>query len=171
MVSINRATAEDAALLAGIGRISFIESHGTSAAPHEINKYITDAYNGEKLTQELLEPKNLYYIVYHDKRPAGFSKIILNDPHQQMIQKNITKLERIYLLKEFYGLNLGLKLLELNLEISRSSNQGGMWLLVWQENQRAISFYEKSGFKKIGHDYYKLTETHSNPNYIMFLEY
>jgi len=171
MASIIKATEDHAQLLADIGKVSFIESHGTSAVPEEINKYVTEKYNPDVLKQELTGPKNIYYILYHDKQPAGFSKIIFNVPHPDIPQQNVTKLERIYLLKEFYGLKLGNELFNFNLELSKNKDQAGMWLYVWEENYRAIAFYEKLGFKVLGSGDFKLTPTHSNPNYIMFLQY
>lgn len=171
MASIIKATGSDAQLLADIGKITFIESHGTSAVPEEINTYVNEKYNPDVLRQELTDPKNIYYILYHEEQPAGFSKIILNVPYPGIEQKNVTKMERIYLLKEFYGLQLGNELFNFNLELSRNASQAGMWLYVWEENHRAIAFYEKLGFKVIGDGDFKLTPTHSNPNYIMFLKY
>ena len=171
MASIIKATGSDAQLLANIGKVTFIESHGTSAVADEINTYVNEKYNPDVLRLELDDPKNIYYILYHDKQPAGFSKIILNVPYPAITQKNITKLERIYFLKEFYGLKLGNELFNFNLELSRNADQAGMWLYVWEENHRAIAFYEKRGFKIIGDGDFKLTPTHSNPNYIMYLKY
>jgi ribosomal protein S18 acetylase RimI-like enzyme len=54
--------------------------------------------------------------------------------------------------------------------IASANNQKGMWLFVWQKNERAIKFYKKNGFEIIGNFNYKISETHSNPNYQMFLK-
>ena len=75
------------------------------------------------------------------------------------------------MLKEFYGLCLGLELLNFNIDLSKKNNEAGMWLFVWKENPRAISFYKKAGFEIIGSYDFKLTETHSNPNHQMFSKY
>jgi len=171
MASIIKATEGDVQLLVELGKITFIESHGTSAAPGEITHYINEKYNSEVIRQELTDPKNIYYIIYHNKQPAGFSKIILNVPYHGISKQNVTKLERLYLLKEFYGLQLGNELFHFNLELSRNEDQAGMWLYVWKENHRAIIFYEKLGFNIIGDGDFRLTPTHANPNYIMFLQY
>ena len=61
----------------------------------------------------------------------GFSKIILNAKHPNIVTENVTKLDRIYLLKEFYGLKIGLELLNFNIELSRNNNQSGIWLYTW----------------------------------------
>ncbi|MBL7722914.1 MAG: GNAT family N-acetyltransferase [Chitinophagaceae bacterium] len=170
MVTIVKATTNDAALLADIGRISFIESHGHSAPAADIDAYVAAKYTPTILQQELSDPGNIYHILYHGQQAAGYSKIILHSPHPGM-QQNITKLERIYLLKEFYQLKLGYQLLQFNIDLSKKNNQAGMWLYVWKENHRAVNFYIKAGFQIIGSYDFKLSETHSNPNHRMLLLY
>jgi ribosomal protein S18 acetylase RimI-like enzyme len=171
MISIVKAKAEDFQLLADIGKVSFIESHGNSASPEVIDSYVNAKYNYDLFKQELNEPQNIYHIIYYDKQPAGYSKIILNSQHSNIQIESITKLERLYLLKEFYNLKIGLQLFDFNIEFSKQNNQKGIWLFVWKENQRAVSFYKKNGFEIIGSYDFKLTETHSNPNHQMLLMY
>ena len=171
MATIIKANEKDFQLLADIGRTAYIESHGSSAKPEDINMYLNKNYSYEVFKDELRDSKNIYHIIYHDRKPAGYSKIIFNAPHSNIQTENITKLERLYLLKEFYGLKSGLALFQFNLELSKKNKQSGMWLFVWKENQRAILFYKKAGFKITGSHDFKLTETHSVPNYQMFLEY
>lgn len=171
MITIVKATTDNAALLADIGGISFIESHGHSAGAADINTYVKEKYTPAALSKEINDPKNIYHIIYHDGQPAGYSKIIFNTPHSNILQENITKLERIYLLKEFYQLKLGYQLLQFNIDLSKKNNQAGMWLYVWKENHRAVNFYTKTGFTIIGSYDFKLTETHSNPNHQMLLLY
>ena len=171
MTSIIKATFEDFQLLTDIGKITFLESHGHSASAADINQYVREKYYANAFKEELSDPKNIYHIIYQDRQPAGFSKIIFNSPHSNIQEENITKLERIYLLKEFYNLKLGAELLRINIELSKQNHQSAMWLFVWKENPRAVSFYTKAGFVVIGSYDFKLTETHSNPNHQMFLKY
>lgn len=171
MVTIAKATTDNAALLADIGRITFIESHGHSATAADIDTYVATKYTPAVMQQELSDPKNIYHILYYDQQPAGYSKIVLHSPHPGMPQQNITKLERIYLLKEFYQLKLGYELLRFNIDLSQKNNEAGMWLYVWKENHRAVNFYTKTGFRITGSYDFKLSETHSNPNHRMLLLY
>ena len=171
MIVIVKAKVEDSKLLADIGRITFVESHGSSASMEDIDEYVNIKYNYEILKEELSDLNNIYHIIYHDKKPAGYSKIILNVPHSSIPFENVTKLERLYLLKEFYSLKLGLEIFHFNMNLSKINNQVGMWLYVWKENDRAIRFYEQLGFLVIGSYDFKLTETHSNPNFQMYLKY
>ncbi|MBS1518890.1 MAG: GNAT family N-acetyltransferase [Bacteroidetes bacterium] len=171
MTSIIKATAEDCGLLSEIGRKSFTESHGRSAAKEDIESYLNENYSRGKFENELSDPGNIYHIIYSDNKPSGYSKIILNFPAVNIPEKNITKMERLYLLKEFYGLNLGLELFNFNTELSVNNAQKGMWLYVWKENHRAVSFYKKAGFKIVGSHDFRISENHSNPNHQMYLKY
>lgn len=171
MISIDKAKAEDFQLLADIAKISFWESHGNSASEADINSYINEKYNYDVFKQELNDPKSIYHIIYYNGQPAGYSKIFLNVRHSNIQMEKVTKLDRFYLLKEFYGLKLGLELFNFNIELSKQNNQDGMWLFVWKENHRAVSFYNKTGFKIIGSYDFKISETHSNPNHQMLLTY
>jgi diamine N-acetyltransferase len=171
MTSITKATEKDAPLLSQIATTTFIESHGHSAKPEDINAYITKTYSIVALMQELNEPKNIYHIIYQNEKPAGYAKIIFNLPHAGSPLQNITKLERLYVLQEFYNSKLGAALFQFNLELAKTNQQAGIWLYVWKENPRAINFYTKAGFTIIGSHDFKISATHTNPNHQMLLKF
>ena len=171
MTSIVKADKNDSRLLSEIATLAFIESHGNSAKPGDINLYISKNYSEDIFKKELLDKKNNYYLVYHNGQVAGYSNIILNSAYADSEVVNIAKLGRLYLLKEFYNLKLGLQLFEFNINLAKENNQKGIWLFVWKENQRAVNFYTKNGFIIIGSHDFKISETHSNPNHQMFLPF
>lgn len=161
----------DAAELAKVGRQSFIESHGHSASLDDITAYVNSKFNTSAFVDELNNPNHIYHHVIRDGRIIGYSKIIFNSTSENIAQENTTKLERLYLLQEFHSLKIGLALLEFNIQLAKQNHQKGMWLYVWKENTRAYHFYLKNGFKIIGEYDFKISENHSNPNYILLLEF
>ncbi len=171
MLSIQLATVTDVNLLSEIGSRTLVESHGHSASEKDINHYLNHNMTEEAYYEELINPENIYHIIYADGIPAGYSKIILNSPHVDVQQQNITKLARIYILKEFYGQDIGKDLFTYILELSKQHQQAGMWLNVWTENHRAIAFYKKQGFEIIGSHDFEVSPTHFNPNHVMYLRY
>ncbi len=171
MITILKASIEEATIIVDIGKKSLVESHGSSAPTSDIEFYISNTYNLDKIKAELSNKENVYHIIYYKGQAAGYSKIIFDSVHPNINTGNVTKLDRLYLLKEFYDLKLGLKLFEFNKELSKKSNQAGMWLYTWVGNQRAINFYKKLGFEIIGKADFKISEHHSNPNYQMYLKY
>lgn len=171
MISIVKAGVKDAALLSGLATQTFIESHGHSAAAADIEAYVTKNYTPAMLLAELEDPANIYHILYYHKLPVGFSKIILNAPYEGSPGNAITKLERIYLQKSYYGTNLGPALMDFLIHLMKKEKQTGVWLYVWKENIRAIRFYEKKGFTITGSHDFPISDTHSNPNHRMLLEF
>lgn len=168
MISIVKAGENDNALLSELAKITFMESHGHSAKPEDINNYVSEKYNEYVLKQELGNLQNLYHIINYNNKPAGYSKIIFDLPYTNSSIQNIAKLERLYLLKEFHDLKLGFELFQFNITLAKKNNQSGIWLYVWKENQKAIDFYLKTGFHIISSYNFKISETHSNPNHQMF---
>jgi len=171
MIQIIKATIKHSELIAEIGKQSFLESHGNSASKEDVNHFILKTYNKDAISKEFGNPKVQYHIIYLNYKAAGFSKIELNTSNNCINDLNVTKLDRLYLLKKYYGQNLGSKLFDFNIQFSKKHNQKGIWLAVWLENQRAINFYIKKGFKIVGKYNFKISESHSNPNHIMYLKY
>jgi ribosomal protein S18 acetylase RimI-like enzyme len=170
MLKIIKATPKDAQLLAKIGKAAFLVAHGHSAPKKDIDNYVSLNLNVETFLKDLSDVKNKYYLIFSDDKIAGYSKIVFNTKNENIADENITLLNRLYLLEDFYGLNLGKELFNFNVNLAKENNQKGIWLAVWVENYRAIGFYEKRGFVKVGKYDFKISETHSNPNYILFLE-
>lgn len=170
-MEIAKAKPDDIEIIAEIGKRSFIESHAHSASQEDIDIYVNSKYTPGMIKEELSNVKNIYHIIFYNSQPAGYSKIILNENHSDISLKNVTKLERLYLLKEFYDKKLGYELFKFNIELSKKNKQTGMWLYVWKENYKAVSFYQKAGFRIIGSYDFKLSSTHSNPNHQMLLVY
>lgn len=168
---LRRLTPADAELLSETGGVTLLQSHGHSAPAEIIQAYRDKAFSAEACRAELADEHNIFHAVLYNGQPAGYSKIIFNSPHPAVPAQPVTKLERLYLLNDFFNLKLGHLLLEQAVDLSKAHRDRGMWLNVWKGNERAIRFYEKQGFQTVGESKFVLTETHSNPNWVMFLSY
>jgi GNAT superfamily N-acetyltransferase len=171
MISVIKATERDYNSIITIGKLSIAESHRGSCSAEDMTEFLERNYNGDAIKKELNDINNIYHIINYNEKPAGFSKIILNAKHPNIVSENVTKLDRIYLLKEFYGLKLGLELLNFNLRLSRNNHQSGMWLYTWIGNHRAINFYLKAGFTIIGNHNFHVTKTHYDECHQLFLDF
>ncbi|MBF8150008.1 GNAT family N-acetyltransferase [Winogradskyella sp. F6397] len=171
MVEIIKANASHSKLIVDIGTQAFRESHGHSASKADIETYISRTYNKEAILEEFNNEKVCYHLISCDGVIAGFSKIQLDTTNKNIADLKITKLDRIYLLEAFHGKQVGAKLFQFTIELSKKQHQNGIWLAVWTENQKAVKFYQTMGFKIVGAFDFKISETHSNPNHIMYLEY
>lgn len=171
MITIKRASINDYQPIVQIGKMAVREAHQASCSEEDLNEYMDKHYNDEAIQTELNNAQNIYHILYYDQVPVVYSKIVLNAEHEQFQKKNVTKLDRIYLLKEYFNLKLGYELLLFNMEYAKQNQQSGIWLFTWVGNTRAVNFYLKVGFKVIGTHWFKVSENHSNENHHMFLSF
>ncbi len=168
---IRKATIQDLDQLLRLSKQTFYTSHGHSASPADIENYVSKNLNASALASELKDSENHFYLIFCKGELAGYSKIAFNVANSNLKETSITKMERLYIVKEFYGSGIANQLLEYNIDFTKSNLQSGMWLNVWVENIRALKFYTKMGFKKIGDYKFKISDNHSNPNHVMFLDF
>ena len=171
MLVIKKATLKDASLLSKLSTAAFLPAHGHSAPKEIIDRYIDINFSKKNFIIELSNSTFQYHLIYYKTKIAGFSKVIFNSENKSISGKNVTKMERLYLLKECYGLGLGKDLLNFNATLAREHKQAGIWLFVWIENLKAIAFYKKMGFQKVGKHDFVLSPTKTNPNDVLYLKF
>ena len=141
--------------LQAISKDTFIAAFGSQNDPEDFKSYLTTAFSLEKLRAELLHPNSFFYFVYWKASLVGYLKINLGEAQSEFKHDGGLELERIYILAAHQGKGLGTQLLSYVFEFAKHKNARYVWLGVWEENIRAISFYKKHGFIKIGsHPYY-----------------
>lgn len=170
-IKIRKATPEDATILSELSILSFMPAHGHSSPKKDIDDYVSQNFSVANLTKELQETTSEFYLLLHNQKPIGYSKLMYDKTDEDVAIKNVTYLSRFYLLPEYYGKGFGKELFEHNIKICKSKKQQGIWLKVWVENEKAIKFYKKMGFINIGSTDFKISETHSNPNHILYLQF
>ena len=65
-------------------------------------------------------------------------------------------IERLYAHKQYVGKRVGHLLMQTCIAYARKKDVQTLWLGVWENNARAISFYQKNGFQKFGHHTFML---------------
>ena len=170
MFQIHKATLKDANVLSKLSVAAFLPAHGHSATKEVVDSYIKANFSQENFTKELSNLNFQYHLIYYKNELAGFSKVIFNAENKSISETNVTKMERLYLLEKFYNLGLGKELMAFNLNLAKQNKQAGVWVFVWTENRKAIAFYKKRGFKKVGEHDFILSETKTNPNHVLFLK-
>lgn len=145
------ATVSDAEIISLLGRVTYTESHGHFIEDQkDLLAYCSDAFSVNKIRNDLQNKSNLFYIVYVDELPVGYSKIVLNTSFEKKIFNHDCRLERIYILNHFISLKIGQPFLNFIIKEVKKNNATSIWLSVYIKNDRAISFYIKNDFKKIG---------------------
>jgi ribosomal protein S18 acetylase RimI-like enzyme len=85
-----------------------------------------------------------------DEKIIGYLKVNFGKAQTDFKEDDSIEIERVYVMVEFHGKEVGKKLLVKAIEISREKNAKSVWLGVWEKNYKAIRFYHKNGFLEFG---------------------
>ena len=133
---------------------TFRETFEEVNTEEDMQKYLDENLSEEKLKSELENPNSEFYFAENDNQILGYLKLNFGNAQTENQGNETLEIERIYVLKEFFPLKIGQVLFEKSLEIAKEKKLKFIWLGVWEENKRAIRFYEKNGFKIFGkHDF------------------
>jgi len=145
-IGINKVTLNDIDQLQKIGRQTFYETFSAGNTEANMTKYLDQGFSIEKLTTELNDKNVEFYFATHDGNVIGYLKLNFGQSQTELQDDKALEIERIYVLKEFHGKNVGQLLYGKAMQIARQKNADYVWLGVWEENPRAINFYKKNGF-------------------------
>lgn len=145
-IEIKRVTLEDVSQLQKIGRQTFQETFSASNSEANMKNYLEEGFSIAKLTKELNDDNSEFYFATLENEVIGYLKINFGESQTELKDSKALEIERIYVAKEFHGKNVGQVLYNKAIEIAKQKNADYVWLGVWEENPRAISFYTKNGF-------------------------
>lgn len=146
MIEIKKANLEDLISIQIVGKQSFIETFTDNNTPENIEKYLQESFNTAQITLEINNPESLFYLAFWENEPIGFLKVNLGEAQTESLYKNTLEIQRIYVLKAFHGKKIGQLLLDKAIEIAKQHLVDYIWLGVWEENHKALNFYNKNGF-------------------------
>ncbi len=145
-IEIRKATVSDLDSIQKISIQTFTETFAAVNTPENIADYIKNSLNSAQLTTELKNLNSQFYIAYSNDEVVGYLKINFGDSQTESINENTLEVQRIYVLQNFHGKNIGQLLLNEVKKIAKSTGVDSIWLGVWEENHRALRFYTKNGF-------------------------
>lgn len=155
-IIIQKVTPQEIDLLQQIGRQTFSETFSAGNTEENMSKYLEEGFSKEKLAAELADPNALFYFAWLDQKVVGYLKLNFGASQTELKDDKAVEIERIYVVKEFHGKRVGQLLYEKALEVAREAKASWVWLGVWEENPRAISFYKKNGFVEFDKHIFKL---------------
>lgn len=144
---IRKAIEGDVSLLQHVGRKTFYETFASANSEKDMVEYLENGFSESKILEELHDDESAFYLAYDGEIAMGYLK--LNWGHAQTElsgESSALEIERIYVLQEFQGKQVGQALYAKAVEIAQQKRVHFIWLGVWEENSKAIRFYEKNGF-------------------------
>ena len=135
---------------------TFEETFTEHNTAEDMQEYLKTSFSDAKLLSELNDKDSHFFLAKSKNRVIGYLKLNLGASQTDLKDQNAIEIERIYVLKEFLGKKVGQQLFEFAIHIASEKKMQYIWLGVWEENHRALRFYQKNGFEAFDKHFFKL---------------
>lgn len=151
MIQIRTATTDDAQHIALLARVTFTETFSEYFRdPQDVFDYFERTFNVAKIRTSIENPNNKFWIAFWNELPIGYAKLKVHSPTDFIDSTAVSQLQKIYVLKEFLDKKAGKALMDELMASFENSDQQYIWLSVLNANERALQFYAKNGYSKVG---------------------
>ncbi len=150
LIEIKQIREDRADILTRISRNTFIEAFAESNTEANMNAYLDENMNSEKIKNELIDKRNIFYGAYVDGTMIGYCKLGKNIPPQEVSFLPAIELERLYVLRSHQNRKIGAALMQFCFDYAITHEYRGIWLGVWEHNDKAIRFYKQLGYQVFG---------------------
>ena len=160
--TIRRGVPGDAAVLAALGRKTFLDAFAADNTPENTAAYVAHAYGVEQQAAELALPDAAFLIAEVDGTAAGYAylrqaplPVHITDPAPGQPGPAV-EIARFYVDARWHGRGVAHALMDAALDEAAQRGATTIWLGTWDRNARGIRFYTKRGFRDIGAQPFKL---------------
>ena len=105
---------------------------------------------------EISNPNMITLLAEEEKWLIGFAQLRWGDAPDCISARSPVEIQRLYVLNEWHGKGVAQELMNASLEQIKVHGSKVVWLGVWEQNPRAISFYRKFGFMEVGDQVFSL---------------
>ena len=164
MFKIRKATLEDIEMINRLAWIVFPHTYKEILSPEQMEYMMDWMYSPENLHKQMTEDGHIYYLAFEGDEPAGYLSIQPEGEHTFHLQK-------IYVLPSFQGKKVGKLLFEQAIKAIKELHPEPcqMRLNVNRQN-KALTFYEKMGMKKVDEGDFHIGNGYYMNDYIMGLD-
>ena len=150
MLQIRKADTRDAEPLSVLMEQTFRDTFAAMNTPANMRIHCRQSYSSAIQTREIRDPGMETLLSEHDGQLVGFAQLRGAACTASTQAARPFEIQRLYVAAAWHGKGVAQPLMR---EIIRSATSRGadlVWLGVWENNPRAIAFYEKHGFTQAG---------------------
>lgn len=149
-ISVRTCNAKDIDALVALGIKTFRDTFDEYNDPDNMIRYLNENFTRKIIEQEMQQPGTMYFLALDGRRAAGYAKVRASPVPEGLADEAALEIARLYAHRDYFGKRVGHMLLQACLAHIRKRGAKTAWLGVWENNPRAITFYEKNGFVKFG---------------------
>jgi diamine N-acetyltransferase len=152
---IRTAQTSDADRLAVLAAQVWLHTYATTGINHEIAQYVLSELTVAKFSARLGEPKTKIVVAECSDCLVGFAAVKFGASCPSG-GRSVVELQTLYVQEHFIGHGVGRSLLQAAEAKAREWSTSPLWLMVNAKNARAIAFYVRQGYAKVGTTYFVL---------------
>jgi len=150
MIIIRRAVPGDAENLAAFASRTYAETFGQFTDPHDLEEFLSSKYGTRQQLAEISNSGIRTLIVESEEQLIGFAQVRQAPAPACVSGEAPVELWRFYIDKPWHGKGVAKELMKAAKAAAVDLGGRTIWLSVWEENTRAITFYTKRGFRDVG---------------------
>lgn len=160
-VHICVATPIDAAALSDFAARTFAETFGADNSADDMATYIASTFTPNLQAAELADTDGAILLATPGDSSSGdelvaYAYLGSGDTPSSVTGQPTIELKRFYVASAWHGRGVAQALMQRVLLEAGQRRAYTLWLGVWERNARAIAFYHKCGFQRVGHQPFQL---------------
>ena len=156
---VRPATIADAARLSRLGAATFRETFEGENTPDDMARYLAESFTPEKQAAEIADPAGTVLVAERgeasgdaegERELVGYVHLTSGPAPAAVQGPRPLELKRLYVARAWHGQRVAQALMDAAIDAARARGAGTLWLGVWERNPRAVAFYAKYGFTRVG---------------------
>jgi ribosomal protein S18 acetylase RimI-like enzyme len=161
VITIRAALVGDAPLLSRLGAATFRDTFESENTPDDMAGYIADAFTPERQAAEITDPAGIVLLAEHHAASGaaelvGYAHLVAQGAPPTVQGPAPIELKRLYVARQWHGRRVAQALMDAAINAARARGAQTLWLGVWERNPRAVAFYVKYGFVRVGEHIFAL---------------
>lgn len=151
VVTILEAEEQHISLLRDIGAQTFREAYMDDADAENMEIYIKETFTIANIETDFYNPCTKFLLVQYQGKWAAYVLLRWDHTHESMEGTKALRIHRIYVVQEFWRHKIGSNLMNYIVSFAKQQGYEYLWLVVWNENLKAIQFYYHWSFEHCGY--------------------
>ena len=150
--TVRPARPDDLDKLADLAIRAFADTYAAHNDAADVENHVRNSLSREKLQGEFGDAANVFLVAFmgEDDDVVGYAKLRIGSGSASVDTTQPIEIERLYADSHVIGKGIGSALMQACLTTAHSLECHDIWLGVWEQNPRAILFYERWGFATVG---------------------
>lgn len=132
---------------------SWISTYSSFIPESDLRSYFDIHYTEASFLKMFNDPLTQVFVAERDDHIAGYARLFFNR------EQNRLYVPSLYLLPDFQGQDIGIRLLETAKEYATEKGLDELWIGVMVDNRKALLFYRKMGFQFVREEPFTMGKT------------